>query len=140
MNVLCFMSRLDPRCRHTKGQAKTLAPVKARKWAACASSPYQRGVGIRSKPVVILLLLVVPPLRTDISGASGEKGHLVPAAPLLPPPSSQPGKPRFASPNDTGRKGTQALVSLEGTDEDFELGSSSTPRAPRKSREKTRAT
>jgi hypothetical protein len=31
-------------------------------------------------------------------------------------------------------------MTLVETDEDFELGSNSTPRAPRKSREKTRAT
>jgi hypothetical protein len=31
-------------------------------------------------------------------------------------------------------------VTLEATDEDFKLGSSSTPRAPKRSREKTRTT
>jgi hypothetical protein len=127
-----------PFAPRTSGQFSS--PGKVRKSRGRASSPYQRGVGIRPRPVVIPPPPVVSPPQTDISGALGAKGHPILASPLSPPPVSRPGKPRFASPDSTDRKGTRALMTLVETDEDFELGSNSTPRAPRKSREKTRAT
>ena len=67
------------------------------------------------------------------------RGRSAPAMPSSPPPVSQPGKPRFASPDSTSRKSSRAPPTLKETNEEFELGSSSTPRASRKSRERTRA-
>lgn len=95
---------------------------------------------MRTKPVVILPSPMVPPFQPVAPITEGSKGQLIPAAPTSPPPAPQPGNPRLASPGSTGGKGACVLVILEATDEDFEMRNSSTPQAPRRSREKTRAT
>jgi hypothetical protein len=108
---------------------------KARKPQGHASGPYQRRPEVRSQPVVTPPPLMIPPPRTNTLGTSGVRGCSIPVAPSSPPPVLPSGKPRVAT---LDKKSTR-VATLEKANEDFKLGSSSTPRASRKSREKTRA-